>query len=613
MSDDQEVMDRQPLVEALESAGCKVKGSSCTCPWHEDSTPSAQIKAPNGHWRVTCFVCDKFGDVHDTRAHNSGRPLTDVLKAKATTPMVHKPKKPVDESPLILPDKQAVMAYCQKAGSPHSWYVYGQKDAPTLIVCRIEQNNGKKTFRQFTPCAAGYAAKNTNERGTLPLYRQDDAADAPTILVVEGEKACDAAWAMGIPAVTSAMGGKNADWSDWSALSGKRVVIWPDNDQIGSEYADAVAEILSDLGCSIGRLDPNDMAMPAGGDIADLLERWGEPSADELDAVRTFIDGAEMGGAAAALAAWQAEVMAGKWQTLDMPHHVLGQLTRAMMPGAITMFCADPGAGKSWWTLQCMRFWNEAGHKTVVRMMEDDIRLHTSRILAQITGNNHSDDRWVKAHPEAVREDMLAHSATIDKLGALISAETEELLTHTELAAWAEKKAKAGARVVMIDPITGIKQGKEPWLQDFELAMRLKSIAKRYGCSIVICTHPRGTSKEPALTGMAGGIAWARFAHTVIWLSQIPTSMVELHSGSHDQADRIFNILKCRYGKGNKQNIAAMFAGDCTIQEVGLMAPKAKKSASHTEAAPAPDARELAARAAKLRRAHPTDDEDQFA
>jgi len=607
MNDDREVMDRQPLVEALENAGCKVKGASCTCPWHEDSTPSAQIKAPNGHWRVTCFVCNKFGDVHDIRAHNSGRPLTDVLKAKSASPMVIKPKPAPEKPLLVLADKKAVVEYCQRHGSPRSWYVYGQKSAPTLIVGRIEQNNGKKTFRQFTPCASGYTVGNTNEVGSLPLYRQDEIADAATILVVEGEKACDAAWTMGIPAVTSAMGSKNAEWSDWSALSGKKVIIWPDNDQPGADYADTVTSILSDLGCTVGRLDPNDMAMPEGGDIADLLEKWGDPTADELDAVRTFIEGAEMGGAAAALAAWQAEVMAGKWQTLDMPHPVLGKLTRAMMPGAITMFCADPGAGKSWWTLQCMRFWNESGHKTVVRMMEDDIRLHTSRVLAQITGNNHSDDRWVKGHPEAVREDMMAHAASIDRLGSLITAETDELITHTELSAWAEKKAKSGARVIMIDPITGIKQGKEPWVQDFELVMRFKSIAKKYGCSIVICTHPRGNSKEPSLTGMSGGVAWARFAHTVIWLSQIPTSMVEMHSGSQDQADRIFHILKCRYGKGNKQNIAAMFAGDCTIQEVGLMAPK-KKAGQNTEQ---PQEKPVSDRGAKLR-SKPNNSEDQF-
>jgi hypothetical protein len=582
VNDDTEVQDRFALIEALESAGCKIKGSTATCPWHDDATPSAQIKAPNGHWRITCFKCDRFGDVHDIRALIAGRPVEDILKAKNkdTMPIAATQRKPVEDNPLILADKKEVVAYCQRAGQVRSWYIYGQKSAPTLIVARIEQNNGsKKTFRQFTPTEGGYAAKNTNEPGTLPLYRQDEVASLDTVLVVEGEKACEAAWQMGIPAVTSAMGSKNASWSDWSALAGKKVIIWPDNDKPGAEYADEVSVILKDHGCTIGRLDPSIMEMPVGGDIADLLERWGgNPSTDEIDAVKTFIADAEVGGAAAALAAWQAEVMAGKWQTLDMPQPVLGAMTRAMMPGAITLLCADPGAGKSWFTLQCMRFWNNNGHKTAVRMLEDDIRMHTSRILAQITGNDHSNDRWVLNNPMVVAEDMLLHSPEIDRLGALITAESDdELPSHKDLIAWVEKKAKAGCRVVMLDPITAIKQGKEPWLQDFEVVMRLKSIAKKYGMSIVVCTHPRGTAKEPSLTGMAGGNAWPRFCHTALWLSQTPLTDIALHDESVVRSDRIIHILKCRYGQGNKQKVAAIFDDNCTIKELGMVMPKKKQ------------------------------------
>ena len=78
-----------------------------------------------------------------------------------------------------------------------------------------------------------------------PLYGLDRLAlrpDAP-VLLVEGEKTADAAAKL-FPdhvAVTSSGGSNAAGKADWSPLSGRHVVIWPDHDEPGRRFAADVA------------------------------------------------------------------------------------------------------------------------------------------------------------------------------------------------------------------------------------------------------------------------------------------------------------------------------------------------------------------------------------
>lgn len=573
MIDQAETLIKEPLAQALMNAGCTVKGNNATCPWHDDKTPSAQLKAPNGHWRVTCFKCQKFGDVFDIRAHNSGRPLTEEFPKVDMPPP--RPKQSIPEAKLfVLPNKLAVKVYCESKGLIFKWYVYIRKESPVLIVARITLATGKKTFLQFSPMADGkYAAKNLNEMGTLPLYRQDECAAHSRILVVEGEKACDAAWDLGIPATTSAMGAGNAGWSDWSPMAGKQIVIWPDNDENGSKYATAVAETLGVLGCSVQRIDPTAIGLPEGGDIADMVELWGRCTEQEQQLVLTLMNDAERIGASAALDDWHRAVYEGKWRNLEWPLESLGRLSRATMPGSMTLLCADPGAGKSWLMLQLMRHWNANGFRSVVRMFEDDAKSHMCRLLAQMTKNGkHTDDKWISENRQLVEIDKAAFRQELDLLGARIFPETSEIWTHTDLAEWAERHARSGSRVLMIDPITAVKAGKEPWLQDFELAMRLKEIAYRFECSIILTTHPRGTSREPSLGGMAGGVAWARFSHTVLWLEMhAEPEEVTLTDGHVTAVNRTVRILKCRHGKGSGAYVGMHFGNDVQFTEAGII------------------------------------------
>ena len=121
------------------------------------------------------------------------------------------------------------------------------------------------------------------------------------MLVTEGEKAADAAGGL-LPdrvAVASPNGSKSAAKADWSLLCGRRVVIWPDADAAGLDYARNVAKLATKAGAvSVAIISPP-QGCAIGWDAADAkAEGWDTVRAAALiDAARPAGDGAA--GAAA--------------------------------------------------------------------------------------------------------------------------------------------------------------------------------------------------------------------------------------------------------------------------------------------------------------------------
>ncbi|MBB6580565.1 phage/plasmid primase, P4 family [Ralstonia solanacearum] len=106
-----------------------------------------------------------------------------------------------------------------------------------------------------------------------PLYNQPGLASATQVVFVEGEKCSQGLIDTGIVA-TTAMHGANApvDKTDWSPLAGKAVLIWPDRDKPGWEYAANAAQAMLQAGAvSVAILVPPEDA-PAGWDAADAIE-----------------------------------------------------------------------------------------------------------------------------------------------------------------------------------------------------------------------------------------------------------------------------------------------------------------------------------------------------
>ncbi|ALN78563.1 phage/plasmid primase, P4 family [Lysobacter antibioticus] len=138
-----------------------------------------------------------------------------------------------------------------------------------LIACvyRYDPPEGK----QYRP----WDAKRRKHQAPTPrpLYNQPGMAASNEVVLVEGEKSADALIERGVCATTS-MNGANApiDKTDWAPLCGKHVLIWPDKDKPGWEYAMQAAQAAFNAGadsCALLHLPDH---QPQGWDAADAAE-----------------------------------------------------------------------------------------------------------------------------------------------------------------------------------------------------------------------------------------------------------------------------------------------------------------------------------------------------
>jgi putative DNA primase/helicase len=143
------------------------------------------------------------------------------------------------------------------------------------VVYRYDPPGRKKEFRPWDA-----RRRKTAPPDPRPLYNQPGMAGATQVVLVEGEKCAQALIDKGICA-TTAMHGANApvDKTDWSPLADKSVLIWPDRDKPGWEYATQAAQAILSAGAKTCHIlyPPEDAA--EGWDAADAVAEGFEVAA----------------------------------------------------------------------------------------------------------------------------------------------------------------------------------------------------------------------------------------------------------------------------------------------------------------------------------------------
>lgn len=135
------------------------------------------------------------------------------------------------------------------------------------VVYRYDPPDRRKEFRPWDAKRRKMAPPDPR-----PLYNQPGLVTASQVVLVEGEKCAQALIDAGIVA-TTAMHGANApvDKTDWSSLAGKSVLIWPDRDKPGWDYAAQAAQAVLSAGAKICHIlyPPEEAA--EGWDAADAI------------------------------------------------------------------------------------------------------------------------------------------------------------------------------------------------------------------------------------------------------------------------------------------------------------------------------------------------------
>jgi putative DNA primase/helicase len=162
-------------------------------------------------------------------------------------------------------DKTRTPAVDELGPATAKWDYQDASGKLIAVVYRYDPEPGKKEFRPWDVKRRKMAPPDPR-----PLFNQPGISYAERIVLVEGEKCAQSLIELGVCA-TTAMHGANApvDKTDWTPLAGKHVLIWPDRDKPGWDYADRASQAIllaGAISCAILQ-PPEDK--PDGWDVAD--------------------------------------------------------------------------------------------------------------------------------------------------------------------------------------------------------------------------------------------------------------------------------------------------------------------------------------------------------
>ena len=482
------------------------------CPAHKDSHASLSI-APgdNGGLLVLCRARCRTRDV----LAKVGLTMRDLMPDRQPT------NSPPTNGPARRPAQ--VLATAEAAVEalglgPHAarWEYTNAGGEPIGFVVRWNRPDGsKEIIRPVSRCPGGW--KIGAMPTPRPLYRLPELANAPRVIVVEGEKCADALAALGYVATTSASGAAAAKFTSWAPLASKQVFIFPDHDTAGHKYARDVARLARAAGAASVRIVelPN---LAPGGDVANHID---SRHADGLDdaAIRDELE--TRIAAAPAAEPVEPDKRGNNDAVTVRVADVQPEPVRWLWPdrialGKLTLLAGDPGLGKSFCTLDIAARlttgcgWPDAPVSTfepggvVLLSAEDDIG-DTIRPRLDAAGADATKVFALKAvrcpDPDGgQREEPFNLSRDIDALeGAIAST--------------------PGCRLVVIDPVSAYLGGGPRFDSHRNTDVRavlapLADLAARRGVAVVAVTHLR-KSDGPALYRAMGSLAFVAAARTV--------------------------------------------------------------------------------------------------
>ncbi len=570
--------DRNALDMALYGLGCVAKGKNITCPWHDDTNPSASIICDeSGHWRIWCHVCDKGGDVFDLRQKLFGITIADQMRelSNKRQVIIKQPAKKHATFQTLEQLKSCVSGLV--ASYLYTSNVTGSVDMAVLRCIR----DGKKSFIQCHEANGKWTM--TAPEGPLPIYNRSRIVNCEQVVVVEGEKDVHTLHGFGIVATTSVGGAGKAKYADWTPLAGKQIILWPDNDTKGAEHMADVKAILEKLtpAPTISRISLIGLNMPPKGDVTDLVEGMDAQTHDEIgDILRMIIEEAKPQGASVDSMKLLEDKIAGKYKSVPWPWPQLSKQGRTLLPGTVTVLCGSPGSNKSFMAIEAAAHWFGEGIKTSIYELEEDRTYHLDRAIAQATKcAGLTDPDWIMANAEYARLEYNNRLDWLDKFGSIISEAPDKMVTLKELADWADAQAANGCRLIIIDPVSAAEASARPWADDLAFIMRIKIMAKKSGASVILVMHPKKGNRGTAigLDDLAGGAAYQRFAQNVLWLERLPEMAQIICNGQMKNITHMLKILKTRNGPGSGVNLGYLFnVATLCFTEAGIAHKKQK-------------------------------------
>lgn len=202
---------------------------------------SFSVNVETGKWADFADSNLKGGDLISLYAAIEGLGQGDAAKAlaeKLNYPLMPEKKKPAARGPEIAHPPEGMpepaMHHGHFGDKTMSW-TYRDRDGRVMFyIARYDPEEGK----QFVPWCWDAKEKSWVKKSwplPRPVYGLDLLEKEPgkPVLVVEGEKAADAARALTEVYLVVSWPGGASGWRqvDWTALKGRKVLLWPDADR----------------------------------------------------------------------------------------------------------------------------------------------------------------------------------------------------------------------------------------------------------------------------------------------------------------------------------------------------------------------------------------------
>jgi hypothetical protein len=275
------------------------------------------------------------------------------------------------------------------------------------------------------------------------------------------------------------------------------------------------------------------------------------------------------------------DIYSGKYVAQSWPFPILTEQSQSLLPGSVVIIAGSPGAGKTFFMLQSIRHWIQSGVKVAVMELEENFEFYSHRLLAIEAGFiNILDPKWIKKNEEQSREILRRNLDAIEKIVPSINFPDPGGMNMKQAAEWIERKAREKNRIIVIDPITMIQEGKEPWAEAPAFIARIKIAVLAHGCTLVCVSHPKkgflNKTGDFTLDDIAGPAAFTRFISSAFALQHVEMDEpgdIRLPDGStsKDTWNKTIRIMKVREGRGTSKVVCYNWiANTATFSEVGI-------------------------------------------
>lgn len=240
------------------------------CPAHDDGKASLSIRSPHGKILFKCHAGCSQTDVMQRLVE------LDLWSKKAPTES-WRPMRPVPKGV----EPPAVVEHF-KHGRPKRTWQYREMDGQLIgLIHRFEKTNSEggidKTLIPMSYCLSDKGGKSWTWKSfdkprplyQLPLFKNKDLP----VIVFEGEKTADAAQVIfkdKFICTTWPGGAAAVKYCDTKYLKGRKVILWPDNDEPGFKAMSELAEILIQENNTPYMVDVPS-GLPEGWDVADEI------------------------------------------------------------------------------------------------------------------------------------------------------------------------------------------------------------------------------------------------------------------------------------------------------------------------------------------------------